>query len=120
MIQALALALLANVAYLAASKGPPQQEWHYVTSGAALCWAALLLLRQAKNPYAAVGFAWLAWEQAQVAVCGIGSYGLQVPSNFSGLCAVQYGRGAYLIGSAVVVIAAFVYIGRRSRGNRQT
>ena len=113
---AFALAILANVVYLAASPGEGQQVAHYVTSGAALCVAAVWLCVTVRSPVARIAFAWLAWEQAQVAICGIGSYGIMVGADVSGLCAAQYGRDAYLAGAATAIIAALAHAWSRRRG----
>lgn len=114
-IGSVALALLANAAYLLADTPESRHAWHYVTSGAALAIAAVWLAVRLRNPFASVGLAWLAWEQAQVAACGVGGYGLVVPIDVSGLCAYRYGATAYLIGCACAIMAAFVVIWSRSR-----
>ena len=111
----MALAVLACAGYLLA---PPETRhaWHYVTSGASLCIAAVWLIVVLRNPFASVGLAWLAWEQAQVAVCGVGGYELVVPVEVSGLCAYRYGTTAYLVGCACAIMIAFAVIWSRNRG----
>lgn len=100
---AMLIAVLASVAYLAAGTPEARAEWHYVTSGAALMCCAVWLMMTVRSPVAKVGLAWLAWEQLQVAACGIDSYGLDVPMG-SGLCAVQYGNGPYLLALALALM----------------
>lgn len=116
VVGAIALAVLANGAYLLAGTPESRQEWHYVTSGASLAIAAIWLAIRLRNPFAAIGLGWLAWEQTQVAVCGIGGYDIVVPMDVSGLCAYRYGTTAYLIACACAIMLAFAVIWSRSRG----
>lgn len=109
------LALLVNAAYLMADDPVARQMWNYVTSGLGLAIGSVWLIAVLRNPFASVGLAWIAWEQAQVAVCGVYSYELPVPMNVSGLCAYRYGTTAYLIGCACAIMAAFAVIWSRNR-----
>lgn len=111
---ALLIGVLASVAYLAAGTPESRQVWHYVTSGAALMLAALWLAIVVRSPLARVGLCWLAWEQLQVAVCGVGSYGLSVPLNVTGLCVARFGVTPYLI----TVALAILYLWSTGRGRR--
>lgn len=111
---ALLIGVLASVAYLATGTPEARQVWHYVTSGAALMACAVWLAIVVRSPLARVGLCWLAWEQMQVAVCGIGSYGLTVPMGISGLCVARYGVAPYL----VTVALAILYLWSTGRGRR--
>lgn len=85
-----------------------QREVFYVTQGATAAILFAFAARQATSAAAAMLLAYGAWEELQVAVCGVGSYGIEVPLT-SGLCVVQYGVVPY----AIIAAAAITYLWSR-------
>ena len=98
-----------------------QQEWHYVTSGAALAGCAWWLLHREMGHgwFVRIGLGWLVIEQLKVAICGIGSYGLVVGMGAPGLCTARFGAWSYIVTLAAAVALALFYQSRsagRGRG----
>lgn len=104
-LTALALWWLSACAYLLASTPDARAEAHYVTSGAALALMFGGAAWQARHRIARLLWAWAAWEQLQVAACGVRGYGVPVPLG-SGLCVEQYGHWPAVALVAVSIIAA--------------
>lgn len=105
-LAALALWWLSACAYLLADSPQARAEAHYVTSGAALALLFAACAWGARSVVARVLWCWAAWEQLQVAACGVGAYGISVPLG-SGLCLERYGHGP-----ALVLVAVSILIGK--------
>ncbi len=99
---AFVLLLFADVLYRVGGTPELQAEYFYVTQGAALCWLCIREARRTQWRLAALLLAALALEEFFVATCGIGSWGIAVPSN-SGLCVARYGIEPFAFSIGVVL-----------------
>lgn len=105
--QAATLCILSSWFYRYADTPELRGEVFYVTQGVVACW---LFLHAAKGSrkIAALLLVYAAWEECQVAVCGIGSWGIHVPA-LGGLCVSRFGVWPY----AALASAAIVYLWRK-------
>lgn len=101
-LPAVALAIFASYFYMLADTPVLRQEWFYVTQGMTCSVLAGYAARKTSHAVAGMALWWLCVEEAQVAVCGIGSYGIPVPAA-SGLCVERFGPISYAVGMSICV-----------------
>ena len=78
------------------------REAHYVAQGFVACIAFVAWARRAGHWLASGALWWAAWEELQVAICGIGSTGIDVPLG-SGLCLVRAGALPYQLAASASI-----------------
>ena len=61
---------------------------------------------------------WMSLEDAQMAACGMDSYGILVTGDWSGLCRQRWGDAPYRIALYVISLALAVYYTQRGRHAR--
>ena len=99
-------ALLVVESYRLAGSVAGEREWWYVSQGFGMCFLSVFAALRVPSGIAAASLWWLAAEQAQVALCGIGSYGIEVqPGN--GLCTTLYGSWWY---SPIAAVAIYLTV----------
>jgi hypothetical protein len=115
---AIALAAFSCLFYQAGQTQESQQEWFYVTQGVTAAILFVYAARKAKPGIAVAALWWGAFEEAQVAACGIGGYGIPVPVG-SGLCVERFGMTPYYVGFVLSVIYLWTCYANQNRCARR-
>lgn len=101
--------LLVALCGLLPERAPTSAEasaWHYVAQGIVACALFALGASRARRATTAAVLWWGAFEELQIAACGIGSYGVAVPAG-GRLCIERYGAAPYELACS----AAFATMG---------